>query len=68
MLQTVAYGMLWKGHDSKHQKIQNAFFVGTVAQEKKKKKPSDLDVAETLIQGRQQVMEIRNRLWLTTAS
>lgn len=37
MLQTVAYGMLWKGHDSKHQKIQNAFFVGIVAQEKKKK-------------------------------
>lgn len=66
MLQTVAYGMPWKGHDSKHQKIQNAFFVGTVAQEKKK--PSDLDVAEILIQGRQQVMEIRNRLWLTTAS
>lgn len=65
MPQTVAYGMPWKGHDSKHQKIQNAFFVGTVAQEKKK--PSDLDVAKILL-GRQQVMEIRNRLWLTTTS
>lgn len=66
MPQTVAYDILWEGHDSKHQKIQNAFFVGTVAREKKK--PSDLAVAEILIQGRQQLMEIRNRLWLTTAS
>lgn len=36
MPQTVAYDMPWEGHDSEHQKIQNAFFVGTVAQRKEK--------------------------------